>query len=244
MTLYKVKHPEAFVRRKQVFIVDDHPVTRHGMRTLINADGRYEVCGEVDSAPKALEAMGKLTPDVAIVDVALKSTNGIELTRGLRAQSTRTEVIVVSMHDENVYAERALRAGAMGYLMKQEASEKIIEALDCVLEGNVYLSPAMKDKLLRRYVSQRAERAATPIDKITDREMEVLQLLGEGFGTREIANRLKLSVKTIDSYREHLKAKLGLPTSGDLMRYAVQRMRDESNEPAGKTRPEADRVET
>lgn len=229
MSFHQAESPSDAVRQKQIFLVDDHPVTRHGLRTLITSDGRYAVCGEVDSAPRALEAMGRLTPDVAIVDVALKSTNGIELTRGLRAQSPRTEVIIVSMHDENVYAERALRAGAMGYLMKHEASEKILQAIDEVLRGNVYLSTPMKEKLLRRYVSQRSDRQASPIDKVTDREMEVLHLLGEGYSTREIANLLKLSVKTIDSYREHLKVKLNLPTSGDLMRYAVQWMRNEGN---------------
>jgi DNA-binding NarL/FixJ family response regulator len=211
--------------RTRVMLVDDHPVTRYGLRTLIEADVRFEICAEVDSAPKALEAIGRVPAQVAIVDIGLKSTNGLELTRGLRARSPATEIIIVSMHDEEVYAERALRAGAKGYVMKHEASERIIAALESVLAGRVYLSDRMKDRLLQRFVQQRTEPKLLPVEQISDRELEVLNLIGQGYSTREIANRLKLSIKTIDSYREHLKVRLKLPTGGDLVRYAVQWVR-------------------
>lgn len=211
--------------RARVMLVDDHPVTRYGLRTLIEADSRFEISAEVDSAPKALDCIGRIPAHVAIVDIGLRSTNGLELTRGLRARAPATEVIVVSMHDEDVYAERALRAGARGYVMKHEASEKIVVAIETVLRGGVYLSDRMKDRLLQRFVQQRTETILSPVDHISDRELEVLNLIGEGYSTREIATRLKLSIKTIDSYREHLKVRLNLPSGADLVRYAVQWVR-------------------
>jgi DNA-binding NarL/FixJ family response regulator len=214
--------PAASSGRIRIFLVDDHPLMRQGMKTLIEQHPRFEVCGEADSAPRALDLAGKLQPDLAIVDITLKSTNGIELTKGLRSQIPAMQVLIISMHDEDVYAERALRAGAMGYLMKQEASEKVIAALDQILRGEIYLSESVKGKMLHRYVKHRADVLVSPMEKLSDREMEVFQLLGNGYGTREIANLLNLSVKTIDSYREHLKEKLNLGTGSDLVRHAIQ----------------------
>ncbi len=208
--------------RVRIFLVDDHPLMRQGMKTLIEQHPRFEVCGEADSAPRALDLAGKLQPNLAIVDITLKSTNGIELTKGLRSQIPNMQVLIISMHDEDVYAERALRAGAMGYLMKQEASEKVIAALEQILRGEIYLSDSVKGKMLHRYVKHRTDVLVSPMEKLSDREMEVFQLLGNGYGTREIANLLNLSVKTIDSYREHLKEKLNLGTGSDLVRHAIQ----------------------
>jgi DNA-binding NarL/FixJ family response regulator len=208
--------------RIKVLLVDDHPLMRQGIKALIAQHSRFEVCGEAESAPRALELVAKLEPDLAIVDISLQSTNGIELTKGLRSQRPSMQVLIISMHDENVYAERALRAGAMGYVMKHEAGEKIITAMEQILGGEVHLSDRVKGRMLHRFVQHRTNVLISPMEKLSDREMEVFQLLGNGYGTREIANLLNLSVKTIDSYREHLKEKLSLSTGNDLVRHAIQ----------------------
>ena len=211
----------------RVLLVDDHPLMRRGMRTLIEQQPRFEVCAEAESAPQAFEMVRRWSPHVTIVDISLQSTNGIELTKGLRAQSPEMHVLIVSMHDEELYAERALRAGAEGYLMKHEAGDKIIVALDRILQGEIYISDRLKEKMLHRFVNHRAEKTHSVIDTLSDREMEVLQLIGNGYGTRAIADQLKLSVKTIDSYREHLKIKLNLKSGSELVRYAIQWMKSQ-----------------
>lgn len=215
-------------KQVRILLVDDHPLMRQGMKALIEQHHRFKVCGEAESAPRALELVAKLQPDLAIVDISLNSTNGIELTKGLRSQCPTMQVLIISMHDENVYAERALRAGAMGYVMKHEAGDKIIAAIDQVLGGEVHLSDRVKGRMLHRFVQHRTNVLISPMEKLSDREMEVFQLLGNGYGTREIANLLNLSVKTIDSYREHLKEKLNLATGNDLVRHAIQWTKSQS----------------
>ncbi|WP_438483426.1 response regulator [Oleiharenicola lentus] len=210
------------VKKTKVLLVDDHPITRQGIKALVEQLPNVEICGEADSAPKAMELVSKLEPDLTIVDITLKSTNGIELTKNLRVQAPKMQILIVSMHDENIYAERALRAGAMGYLMKQEASENIITAIKRIQGGDIYLSDRIKEKMLHRLVNHRNEEVVSPIETLSDREMEVFQLIGNGYGTRQIATKLNLSVKTIDSYREHLKEKLNLPTGSELVRYSIQ----------------------
>jgi DNA-binding NarL/FixJ family response regulator len=211
-----------------VLIVEDHPVTRHGLKALINQQLNLEVCGEADSAPAALDLLDRVKPDIAIVDVSLKSTSGIELTKEIKSRSPQVMVLVVSMHDEALYAERALRAGAMGYVMKQEAGEKVVTAIQHLLSGELYLSGNMAERMLHRFVNKKSDGMVFAIDTLSDREMEVFQLIGTGFSTRQIAEKLKLSSKTIDSYREHLKLKLGLATGADLMRHAIQWARCEA----------------
>mgnify|MGYP001170046808 CR=1 FL=1 len=213
--------------KTRVLLVDDHPLTRHGMKALISQQPNLEIVGEADSAPRALELVEKLKPNLAVVDITLRSTNGIELTKGMRAQSPDLQVLIVSMHDENLYAERALRAGAMGYLMKHEASEKIIAAIQRIQEGEIYLSDRIKEKMLHRFVNHKTDELVSPIDTLSDREMEVFQLIGNGYGTRLIAQQLNLSIKTIDSYREHLKLKLNLESGSELVRYAIQWMKSQ-----------------
>lgn len=213
--------------KTRVLLVDDHPLTRHGMKALISQQPNLEIVGEADSAPRALELVEKLKPNLAIVDITLRSTNGIELTKGMRAQSPELQVLIVSMHDENLYAERALRAGAMGYLMKHEASEKIITAIQRIQQGEIYLSDRIKEKMLHRFVNHKTDELVSPIDTLSDREMEVFQLIGNGYGTRLIAQQLNLSIKTIDSYREHLKLKLNLESGSELVRYAIQWMKSQ-----------------
>lgn len=219
---------EKLAAKFRIFLVDDHPITRQGVAALINQERNLTVCGEADSAPKALEAITKLQPDLAIVDISLKTMSGIELIKNLKVLDPKLPVLVMSMHDESLYAERALRAGAQGYIMKQEASEKILTAIQRVLDGELYLSDAMKEKMLHRIVNTKKEETGFSIDRLSDREMEVFQLIGNGFSTRQIAAQLNLSVKTIDSYREHLKLKLSLEKGSDLVRYAIQWVKSQS----------------
>jgi DNA-binding NarL/FixJ family response regulator len=212
----------------RVLLVDDHPITRQGLKALVNQQPNLEVCGETDTAAQAIDLVASLQPDLAIVDVALKTTNGIELTKNLKAHSPNLPILVVSMHDEALYAERALRAGAMGYVMKQEAGEKVALAIQHLLRGEIFLSARMKERMLHRFVNKKREGMVFAIDTLSDREMEVFQLIGNGYSTRQIAQKLGLSSKTIDSYREHLKLKLGLETGADLVRHAIQWARTEA----------------
>jgi DNA-binding NarL/FixJ family response regulator len=210
------------VPKRPILLVDDHPVTRQGVALLINQQPDLTVCGEADSAPAAIELIEQCKPDMAIVDLTLKTTGGIELIKHARTLRPDMPVLVMSMHDESLYAERALRAGASGYIMKQEASDKILTAVRHVLSGELYLSEKMKVKMLHRLVKSRKEEVVFSIDSLSDREMEVFQLIGNGYSTRQIASKLNLSVKTIDSYREHLKLKLGLGNGTELVRHAIQ----------------------
>lgn len=213
----------------RVLLVEDHPITREGFATLINQEPNLTVCGEAESAPKALELIDKLSPDLAVIDISLKTMSGIELMKNIKAIRPDLPVLVISMYDESLYAERALRAGARGYIMKSEASEKIRAAIHRVLDGELYLSDRMKEKMLHRIVSSKKEdEVVLSVDRLSDREMEVFQLIGNGYSTRQIAQKLNLSVKTIDSYREHLKLKLPLENGSDLVRYAIQWVKSEN----------------
>lgn len=213
----------------RVLLVDDHPVTRQGLSALISQRSDLMVCGEADSMPRAMEMVQRVQPSLVLADISLKTSNGLELVKNIKAQFPTMPILIISMYDENLYAERALRAGAMGYVMKNEAAEHLLAAIDRVLEGEVYLSEGIKDKMLQRFVSSnRKDESAFAIESLSDREMEVFQLIGNGFSTRQIAARLGLSVKTIDSYREHLKAKLAVSTGSDLVRHAIQWVKSES----------------
>jgi DNA-binding NarL/FixJ family response regulator len=214
--------------KTRVMIVEDHPITRQGLKALINQQLSLVVCGEAESAPDAIELANRLQPDLAVVDVSLKASSGIDLTKTLRANLPAMPVLVVSMHDEALFAERALRAGAMGYVMKQEAGDKIAAAIQQILRGELYLSSKMKERVLHRFVSKKNDGLVFAMDTLSNREMEVFQLIGNGFSTRQIAEKLNLSSKTIDSYREHLKLKLGLETGAELMRHAIQWVRSEA----------------
>lgn len=211
----------------RVLLVDDHPITRQGIRALVNQQLNLEVCGEADTATQALELVGTLEPDIIILDISLPQTNGIELTKQIKTIAPDKPILVVSMHDEALYAERAIRAGAMGYVMKEEAGDKVATALQHLLRGEMYLSAKMKQRMLHRFVNKRGDSAEFAIDTLSNREMEVFRLIGNGFSTRQIASKLGLSAKTIDSYREHLKVKLGLDNGADLIRHAIQWVRME-----------------
>ncbi len=209
------------VRRRSVLIVDDHPVLRHGISQLINHEKDLVVCGEADSAPTALEAMRRLKPDLALLDISLQGTNGIELIKLMRAEQPKLPILMLSMHDESLYALRALRAGARGYVMKGEAMEHVLTALRKVLEGDIYVSPRFSERLVFKAIQSLEGGMGSPVDKLSDRELEVLQLLGKGFGTREIANELHLSIKTIETHRAHIKEKLGFKDAGEMVRFAI-----------------------
>lgn len=215
-------------KKVRVLLVEDHPITRQGMKALINQQLGLEVCGETDSAAEALDLVDSLKPDLAVLDVSLKTTSGIELTKEIKARAPDVAILVVSMHDEALFAERALRAGAMGYVMKQEAGEKIVVAIQHLLRGEPYLSGKMAERMLHRFVNKKSDGMVFAIDTLSEREKEVFQLIGTGFSTRQIAEKLNLSSKTIDSYREHLKLKLGLSSGAELMRHAIQWARCEA----------------
>ncbi len=207
--------------RRTILIVDDHPVLRHGISQLINNEKDLVVCGEAETAPTALDAMRRLKPDLALLDITLQGTNGIELVKLMRAEQPKLHILMLSMHDESLYALRALRAGARGYVMKGEAMEYVLTALRKVLDGDIYVSPRFSERLVFKAIQSLEGGMGSPVDKLSDRELEVLQLLGQGFGTREIADELHLSIKTIETHRAHIKEKLGFKDAGEMVRFAI-----------------------
>jgi DNA-binding NarL/FixJ family response regulator len=206
--------------RRRILIVDDHPMMRDGLRQLIGNEPEFEVCGEAEDVSGALAQAEALKPDLAIVDITLRAGNGLELIKDLQIRSPRTAVLVLSMHDESLYAERVLRAGGRGYIMKQEGGKRIIEGIRQVLNGRTFVSENVSAKILDHF-SGHGE-AKSPIEQLTDREFEVFQLIGRGLGTKEMAEKLHVSVKTIEVHRVNIKEKLGTPTVSDLIRFAVR----------------------
>ncbi len=212
--------PSSLAPPTQILIVDDHPIIRDGLTHLLNLHEDLHVCCAAGSAGEALAAMA-CQPDLAIVDISLHANSGLDLVKTLRQHYPALIVLVLSMHDESLFAERALRAGANGYLMKLEATEHIMNAVREVLAGNIYLSAAMHDKLARALkVPQKIP--ANSIAMLSEREFEVLHLIGLGFSTREIAEKLNRSVKTIEAHQANAKKKLGIPNGKELMRFAIQ----------------------
>src|SRR6202451_3568054 len=209
-------------RRKMVFVVDDHPLVRRGLALLINQENDMAVCGEADEMHSALSALPACRPDVLIVDISLNGPDGLELLKNIRLTSPRLPVLVLSMHDESIYAERALRAGANGYIMKQEATEKVLVALRRILSGEIYVSDRIANNMLRHYVRGANVSEHSSVSDLSDRELEVFRLIGEGQGTRQIADALHLSVKTVESYQAHIKEKLSLRSARELVQHAVQ----------------------
>ena len=208
--------------KRRVLIVDDHPVFRHGITALINAESDLVVCGEASSSPSALEAMRALQPDVALLDISLPGTNGIELIKLMKAEKPNLPLLMLSMHDESLYALRALRAGALGYVMKAEALTHVLAALRKVLKNEIYVSPEFSQRLIFQAVQSVEGGMGSPVDKLSDRELEVLEMLGRGLGTKGIASELHLSVKTIETHRTALMAKLDLHDVAGLVRYAIR----------------------
>ncbi len=213
----------AATARRRVFLVEDHTVVRQGIAVLINLQKDLEVCGEAHEGPAAMKAIQELKPDVIVIDITLEQGNGLELIKDLRAVLPGTPVLVVTMHDERVYCERALRAGASGYIMKAQAIDQVIHALRVVLEGKLYLSHSMADRILSQRIGRAAaDPVADPVHRLTDRELEIFRSIGSWKSTREIAGSLHLSIKTVEYYREQIKKKLGLRTAVDLGQAATQ----------------------
>jgi DNA-binding NarL/FixJ family response regulator len=207
--------------KRKILLVDDHPLTRHGMAQLIGQQPDLEVCGEAGNAEQALESVSALKPDLVLVDVTLPGKPGLELIKDITALHAQVLVLVVSMHDETLYAERALRAGARGYLMKSAGGEELVKAIRHVLAGQVYVSQGLSARILDS-MSGAGTRAAGVLSVLSDREFEVFQLLGEGLTTQEIGSRLHISGKTVESHRLHIRDKLGLKTPPQLTKYAVR----------------------
>jgi DNA-binding NarL/FixJ family response regulator len=203
-------------------VLDDHPVFRQGLGALIRSDERYEVFAEVGTPEEALAALERGVPDIALVDISLPGHNGLDLVKSLKAAHPEMQVLIISMHDEVVYAERALKAGARGYVMKQEAASVVLDAIKTVLSGKIYVSAAMRDRLLETMFNRRESAEAASVERLSDRELEVLELIGQGYGAAETAKALNLSVKTVNAYRDHIKIKLRLDGAGELRRFAVK----------------------
>jgi len=208
--------------KRSIFIVDDHSIVRRGLKQLIDQEADLAVCGEAENGQAALEAMKKLAPDLALVDLSLGGESGLELIKDIKARYPKVSVLVLSMHDEAFYAERVLRAGAKGYIMKLQAPDLILKAIRRVLSGEIYLSDPMASKMLRKVAGGEDPIVGSPIERLSDRELEVFQLIGIGLGTRHIAERLSRSVKTVETYREHIKLKLDLKDATELTQAAIQ----------------------
>ena len=205
-----------------IMIVDDHPLIRRGLRELIEQEQDLTVCAETPGTSEALRLHDEQRPDMMIVDISLQDGDGIELIKQLKALDPQLKMLVCSMHDERIYASRALRAGAMGYLNKSEPPEKLVEAIRRIVEGGLYVSAEMSDHLLHAVTGRGVEeRARTGAERLSDREIEVLRMIGDGLTSREIAERLGLSIKTVDTHRENIKVKLKLRNANELIRYAV-----------------------
>lgn len=206
----------------RVYLVDDHPLVREGLSNLINQQSTMAVCGEAEDAPQALHDIPLQKPDVAIVDIALKVGSGLELIKTLKAKHPEVAAIALSMHDEKLYAERCIRAGARGYVMKRESTKKIVGAIQQVMEGKLAISEQMTSVLAQRFVLGSRGAAASPIEQLSDRELEVFNLLGQGVETRRIAEMLNVSIKTVQAYCVRIKQKLDLTTATELLREAVR----------------------
>ncbi len=209
-------------RMTRILIVDDHPLVREGLIVLISAQPDFLVCGEAAGIAEARQVVTATKPDVAIIDLTLSDGSGIDLIKELKASSKGLKLLVLSMHDESLFAERALRAGAVGYVSKHEASRTIVQAVRTILAGKLYLSPNMTELVVQRAFISGTDLSRPPVDRLTDREREVFELIGQGLSSRQIAVRLEVSPKTVETHREHIKEKLELTTGAELTRYAVQ----------------------
>ena len=213
--------------KKRVIIVDDHPLFRDRLSQLINHELDMEVCGESETAEQAIQLIRRLTPDLVIVDITLKGSSGLELIKGIRALSIGIPVLILSMHEESLYAERALRAGASGYITKNQAADEVLAAIRRVLTGEIYLSEKMTSVFLRSLTTTGAKSMPRPVDRLADRELEVLELIGRGNTTRQIADKLQLGPATVDTYRARIKEKMILRNATELQHFAIRWVREQ-----------------
>jgi len=215
------KKIEGAEQKKRILIVEDHPIVRQGLRWLIGQEPDLEICGEVEDVPEALRLVNSTCPDLIVIDISLKDSNGIELVKQIKGLDLRVKMLVSSVHDDSVYAERALRAGAMGYINKQQATDKLIQAIRTVLDDRVYLSENMADRLLDRFRGGKKAKYSL-VDILSDRELEVFELLGQGLSVRQIADKLHRSPKTVESHRENIKTKMNLDNGTELLYRAIE----------------------
>jgi DNA-binding NarL/FixJ family response regulator len=208
--------------KAKVFLVDDHPIVRQGLGLLINREPDLVVCGEAEDAPSALRRMASAQPDLMVIDISLEGPDGLELLKTIRLKEPILPVLILSMHEESSYAERSLRAGANGYIMKQEATERVLVAIRRILEGKVYLSERLTNKMLEQFVHGVGSSKNNPLMTLSDRELEVYRLIGAGHSTRQIADELHVSVKTVESYQAHIKEKLSLRNARELVQHAIE----------------------
>lgn len=208
--------------KHRVFLVDDHPVLRQGLGRLIDEQADLMMCGEAESPPDAIRLLATANAGLVIVDLTLRGGDGLELCRQIRDRWKDLPILVVSMHDESMYAERALKAGAQGYVMKQEPQETVMNAIRTVVKGDVFLSTTMSAKLLKNMSGQRSGADLPPLERLTDRELEIFRFVGEGHSVRAIAEKLFLSTKTVEAHKEHIKQKLNLTSSNELLQYAIE----------------------
>ncbi|MBV9772296.1 MAG: response regulator transcription factor [Bryobacterales bacterium] len=208
--------------KRKVLVVDDHPIVREGMALLINREADLTVCADAEESNAALDAIENFRPDLAIVDISLPGRDGLELLKMIRAKDPQMPVLILSMHGETIYAERALRAGANGYIMKQEATEKVLVAIRRILNREIYVSEQIANRMLRQMVGAPAPNRRSPFEGLSDRELEVFRRMGEGQSTRHIADELHLSVKTIETHQARLKEKLSLRSARELVQYAIE----------------------
>jgi DNA-binding NarL/FixJ family response regulator len=209
-------------RPYRVVIVDDHPVVRLGLRQLLENEPDLELCGEAEGAAEALSVIEETRPDLVVIDISLKNGSGLSLVKQITAQDRTIKTLVSSMHDEALFAERALRAGAMGFINKEEAIDQMVSAMRRVLAGSIYLSPGMTDRVLQSIARGELEGGKVTLEQLSDRELEVFELIGKGLTTRQAADHLNLSVKTIETYRENIKTKLNLENNNELICRAAQ----------------------
>lgn len=217
----------AVAAKSRIFIVDDHAMFREGLRQLLDHEPDLVVCGDAPSAEAALEGIRQAKPDLVVVDISLAGSSGIDLIKSLKTVDEDLPILVVSMHDESLYAERSMRAGAMGYVMKQEPSKTVKSAIRKVLGGDIYLSDRMSSSVITRFMRGSAEAAPSPLETLSDRELEVFRMLGLGKGPRQIAEEMEVAVPTINSFRNRIKEKLGLKSSTEVMLHAIQWVQDE-----------------
>jgi len=213
-------------KKHRIVIVDDHHIVRYGLIQLLNSTDDLELCGEAEDMATALEIIEKSKPDLVVVDISLKGSDGLELIKQINAKFPAILTLVLSMHEESVYAERALRAGAMGYIMKQEMNEILLDAIYHLLEGNIFLSGEMTDRILHKITLSQSGEAHPSIDDLTDRQFQIFKLIGQGFKIGEIAEKLYISVSTAEYHRANIRKKMDIPNSAELTRVAVKWMRD------------------
>lgn len=217
-------------RPHRILLVEDHPIVRRGLAQVLEQEVDLEVCGEAEEAGRALDLIESLSPDLVIVDISLPGVDGIDLIKQTRAKGIEVPMLVLSMHEEAIYAERVIRAGGQGYVMKQEATEQLIGAIRKVMRGDLHLSDRISSRIVGRLAGGIKAQGGSPVDVLSDRELQVFRLIGQGHGTREIAQAFQLSVKTIESHREHIKHKLNLKNSRELVLHAIEWTKRESVE--------------